>query len=70
MTSRRKPVVVGVDGSAPAILAVRWAGLRGTSDVPCDGPRYFRAGGTYAGGRRRRQLADGPHGADGIHLFP
>lgn len=32
MTSRSKPVVVGVDGSATALLAVRWAAARAARD--------------------------------------
>jgi nucleotide-binding universal stress UspA family protein len=32
MTSRSKPVVVGVDGSATALLAVRWAAERAARD--------------------------------------
>lgn len=32
MTPRRKPVVVGVDGSPAAVLAVRWAAMRAQRD--------------------------------------
>src|SRR6266498_3239134 len=32
MAPRRKPVVVGIDGSATALCAVRWAALRARRD--------------------------------------